>query len=52
VGAAVAATKILTVADDNSGCLRKQKGEGAGLTWLLSIINERESNKNMLWESI
>jgi len=39
--AAVAATTTLTVADNNGGRLWKQKGEGAGPTWLLSIINER-----------
>jgi hypothetical protein len=50
-GTAVAAMMMLTVADDNGGHLWKRRGEGAGLTWLLSIINEGASN-NMLWESI
>jgi hypothetical protein len=51
-GAAVATTTMLTVADDDGCRLRKRKGEGAGPTWLLSIINERASNNKMLRESI
>ncbi len=41
VGAEVAVTMTLPVAEDNDGCLQKRKGEGAGPTWLLSIINNQ-----------
>jgi len=51
-GAAGAATTMLTVADNDGGRLRKQNGQGAGPTWLLSIINERASDNIMLWKSI
>ena len=51
-GAAVMVTTKLTVADDDGGRLRKQKGEGSWADMAaFNITNERAST-NMLRESI